>query len=311
MSLFCRFISMVVVLLLAACTPKQYVLDLPDAENMHFTPEGRLIASGKGIYEIVLREGKYKALALYDGDCAFAGIAQRGKWLYSTCAAGPLWAPKRYLLAAELRAGATPQFQIISEINLVIPNGMAFDGQGVLLLADENFFGAGKVVRIHLDDTAFPRITNIETWLDGRHDVWHPNGVRVVGDEVFLTDGGQVKIFRFDAAGQVLAQRTLFSRATVFDDLLPICGGAVVADFIAGTVLYVDRNGVKRYESTPQTFPGASSMQIGRAPLFNSQQLLITEKGMLLETDSHIGDKVVAIGANFDLAQYAANCPNN
>lgn len=295
-------------LLLAACTPKQPVLDLPDAENLHFTPDGRLIASGKGIYEIVLRNGRYEALPLYAGDCAFAGIAQRGNWLYSVCATGPLWASKRYLLAAEVQPGITPQFQIIKQIDLVIPNGMAFDRNGVLLLADENFLGGGKVVRVHIADGATPQVTRIDDWLDYRHGVFYPNGIRVVGDQLFLTDTGNVKIIRFDDNGTILANRTLFSRNTIFDDLLPACGGAAVADYINGTVLYIDRDGNKRYESSAQSFPGASSLQIGRPPLFTGYQLLVTEKGMLLETDSRIGDKLSTIRADFDLAEYIAGC---
>lgn len=309
MSLIGRFVLLSLLFSLAACTPKHVLLDLPEAENLHFTPDGRLIASGKGIFEIVLQDGRYQAVSLYDGDCGFAGIAQRGNWLYSTCATGPLWAMKRYLLAAELRDNETPLFQIIKEIDLVIPNGMAFDRNGVMLLADENFFGAGKIVRIHIEDGEPPTVSNIETWLDGRYGVWHPNGVRVVDDQVFFTDGGQVKVFRFDDAGSILEQRILFTRATIFDDLLPVCDGTIVTDFIKGTVLYVDRDGNKRYESKAQSFPGASSIQIGRAPLFGSNQLIISEKGMLLETDSRIGDKLVSIAADFDLAEYAATCP--
>lgn len=304
----CFPLAVLTLLLLTACTPKQPVLDLPDAENLHFTPDGRLIASGKGIYEIVLRNGQYEAVPLYAGDCAFAGIAQRGNWLYSVCATGPLWASKRYLLAAEVQAGITPQFQIIKQIDLVIPNGMAFDRNGVLLLADENFLGGGKVVRVHIADGATPQVTRIDDWLDYRHGVFYPNGIRVVGDQLFLTDTGTVKIIRFDDDGTVLANRTLYSRNTIFDDLLPACGGAAVADYINGTVLYIDRDGNKRYESSAQSFPGASSLQIGRPPLFTGYQLLVTEKGMLLETDSRIGDKLSTIRADFDLAEYVASC---
>ncbi|MFZ5842560.1 MAG: hypothetical protein ACOY3E_06605 [Pseudomonadota bacterium] len=315
MSFMSRFVRgcfplvvLTLLLLLAACTPKQPVLDLPDAENLHFTPDGRLIASGKGIYEIVLRNGQYEALPLYAGDCAFAGIAQRGNWLYSVCATGPLWASKRYLLAAEVQPGITPQFQIIKQIDLVIPNGMAFDRNGVLLLADENFLGGGKVMRVHIADGATPQVTRIDDWLDYRHGVFYPNGIRVVGDQLFLTDTGNVKIIRFDDNGTILANRTLYSRNTIFDDLLPACGGAAVADYINGTVLYIDRDGNKRYESSAQSFPGASSLQIGRPPLFTGYQLLVTEKGMLLETDSRIGDKLSTIRADFDLAEYVAGC---
>lgn len=309
MRLLHRFFLFSSVILLAACTPKEKILDLPDAENMLFTPEGRLIVSGKGIYEIVRENGSYRAISLYDGDCAFAGIAQRGHWLYSVCAGGPIWAMKRYLLAAELKPDRSLRFQILREIDLVVPNGMAFDRNGVLFLADENFFGSGRIVRVQIADGESPRVLRIDTWLDGQHGVKHPNGVRVVGDQLFFTDGGAVKIFRFDDFGNILDSRVLYQRATVFDDLLPACGGAAVADYVAGTVLYVDRNGVKQYESTAQSLPGASSVQIGRPPLFATNQLLITEKGMLLETDSTIGDKLVRINAGFDLAAYAANCP--
>ena len=90
MSFCLRFVSVLLLLVLAGCTPKQPVLDLPEAENLHFTPDGRLIASGKGIYEIVLRNGQYQAVSLYAGDCGFAGIAQRGDWLYSVCATGAM-----------------------------------------------------------------------------------------------------------------------------------------------------------------------------------------------------------------------------
>src|SRR3990167_2512761 len=291
-----RWLIWVAVALLAACTPKQKIVDIPEAENLLFTPDGRLFVSGTGIFELVRQDGVLAATSLYDAPCGFAGIAQRDEWIYSVCTSGPVWATKGHLLAAKLTAHITPSFQVIAELDgVALPNGLAFDDRGLLYLADSNYFGAGKVIRLTLTEEAVPRVSRRETVLSAAQNVYHPNGVRIANDTLYLTDGGEVKTFSLAGDGTLSNPRVLYSGVTILDDLLPICGGAIVADYLGGKLFYVDRHGRKRYESKALSFPGASSVQIGQAPLFNPHQLVITEKGILLETGSRIGDALVTV----------------
>lgn len=303
-------LTLLLAFVLSACTPKQKLLDIPEAENLLFSSDGRLFVSGTGIYEVIRDGERWQALSLYGERCGFAGIAQRDDWLYSVCTDGPLWAPKGWLLGARLQAGVTPVFQKLARLDgVALANGIAFDREGRFYVADSNYFGAGKVRRYQLSADAVPTLSAPVTVLAAGHGVSHPNGIRFVDDRLWLTDGGQVKRFTLQADGSFSAASVHHSSSTILDDLLPVCDGAIVADYLGGKVFYVDKDGRKRYESKPLSFPGASSVQIGRGPLFANNQLLITEKGILLETGSRIGDALVTVSVDFDLQQAARDCP--
>src|SRR5690606_10496602 len=76
------------------CGHRDVLLDIPSAENLHFTDDGRLfVSSGVGFYEILRNDdGSYRTEPAYDGPtCGFTGVASRNGYLYVACGDGTLW----------------------------------------------------------------------------------------------------------------------------------------------------------------------------------------------------------------------------
>ena len=122
------------------------------------------------------------------------------------------------------------------------------------------------------------------------HGVRNPNGIKWHDDRLYVTDWGQVKTFDLLEADS--KAKVLYSRLTVFDDLLVHCEHLLVTDFFAGTVIAMNFSGQHIYETPPTWMPGASSVLVARAPLFSRPGLLVTERGILLEPDSEIGNQL-------------------
>jgi len=273
------------------CGKKYTVLtDIPDAENMVFTPNGRLfVTGGKNVYEIKRRsDGGFYKVALYDGECNFCGIAQRGDYLYTVCTKTiSLFIKRRYLLAARLTS--SPRFQAIHTLSgMSVPNGIAFDSRGRLYINNTAVIG-GKIVRITFSSPT--QVAEQRTWR--RWGVTSPNGMKIVGNTMYITDLGAVKRIAIRADGSAGPVSTIYSRFSVLDDLMLYNGDPVVADFVRGTVFYLNSNGNVELETAALTFTGPSSVVRGRGPLCSSGELMITEKGLLGNSSPALGNRLV------------------
>lgn len=324
--------------LLAGCLDKDKIATIPDAENQLFTPDGRLVVTGgTGVFEVVKNGSGYAAVqaaAEVSGTCNYTGLAQVGDWVFTACQQrpnGPLGAPDNHLLAARVQLGQPLKFVQVDRASspdpmdtLLLPNGLATSPDGRLLVADYNLFGGGAVARATLDLAgAKPRITGFEKgWLGSAYGISHPNGVRVKGNELFVSDLYLVKRYQFDAAGNVPLQLPrpgggtvknevlVFQGATALDDIQPYCGGVIINDYLGGQLLYmapvgVDGNGLPTYRkalaSGWASLQQPSSVAVGRGPLFTGYDLLVTEKGILLEWNSDYGNKLSRIKSDLDL----------
>jgi len=328
--------------LLSACLDKDKLATVPDAENQLFTPDGRLIVTGgTGVFEIkrgtegVVAEG---ASVDVSGTCNFTGLAQIGDWVFTACqqrAGGLLGAPDNHLLAARVEAGRPLHFVQVDRPQpdpmdqFAIPNGLAATPAGQLLIADYNLFASAAVARATIDfSAAVPRLAGLDkNWLGPAHGIGHPNGVRVTGRELFVSDVYFVKRFQFDAAGNVplyIASPTgstvknevlVYQGATVLDDIQPYCGGVIINDFLGGRLVYAapngaDANGMPTWRvglySGLQSLQQPSSVVVGRGPLFSGYDLLVTEKGVLGELSSDYGNKLSRVKSSIDLNSASA-----
>jgi hypothetical protein len=324
--------------LLAGCLQKDKIVTLPDAENQLFTPDGRLVVTGgTGVFEVTRSGSGYRANALpaeVSGNCNYTGLAQVGSWVFTACQQrpnGPFGAPDNHLLAAQVTAGQPLRFVQVDRgasadpmDSLALPNGLATSPTGQLLVADYNLFGAAGLARLRLDLAgARPRITGFEKdWLASAHGISHPNGVRVLGNELFVSDLYFVKRFQFDAAGNVPLnlpaagggsvknEVLVYQGFSVLDDIQPLCGGVAVNDYLGGRLIYMapagpDGNGLPTYRQSLasgwQSLQQPSSVVLGRAPLFSGRDVLVTEKGVLLEWNSDYGNKLSRVDAGVDL----------
>jgi hypothetical protein len=323
--------------LLSACLDKDKIATVPDAENQLFTPDGRLIVTGgTGVFEIK-RTGAgpvaEAASADVNGACNFTGLAQIGDWVFTACQQRPgglLAAPDNHLLAARVEAGRPLHFVQVERAvpdpmdQLAIPNGLAATPTGQLLIADYNLFASAAVARATLDlGGAVPRLAALEkNWLGPAHGISHPNGVRVKGNELFVSDVYFVKRYQFDAAGNVPLYITspsgstvknealVYQGATVLDDIQPYCGGVIISDFLGGRLVYAAPNGADAQGmptwrvglySGLQSLQQPSSVIVGRGPLFSGYDLLVTEKGVLGEFSSDYGNKLSRVKSSIDL----------
>lgn len=322
--------------LLAGCLEKDRIATIPDAENQLLTADGRLIVSGgTGVFEIKAAAGGYSAEAATSevSRCNHTGLAQIGGWVFTACQQRPwglLGPPNNHLLAARLVAGQPLHFVQVERASpdpmdgLALPNGLAAAPNGRLLIADYNLFLLAGVARVGLDFAGpRPRITSFEpNWLSSAHGIGHPNGVRVKGNELFVSDFSFVKRYQFDAAGNVPLQLPLgagrfvknevlvYQGLTVLDDVQPHCGGVIVTDFAGGRLVYMapngnDTNGMPTYRlalhSGLQSLQQPSSVLVGRGPLFSGRDVLVTEKGLLNEFNSDYGNKLSRVKADVDL----------
>ena len=224
-------------------------------------------------------------------------MAQRGDYLYAI-----IGGTTRALLVADLNAlsldaeqnASEGVFTVIplSDHNLPqfgnktfqLPNGMCVDDDGYLYITDES---AGRIMRFHIVENAPTQIEDLVVWIDEGAEA--PNGIAIKGDTLYFTEclKGQVKKVSIQGDGSpgdisVLYTRSCFS---IFDDLAVFGQGVMVASCGEGKVIYIsdgddeERRGTVLYETRPQTFLIATSVSVGRSPMFEPGDLIVTEGG--------------------------------
>ena len=326
-------------LLISGCIEKEKITTIPDAENLLFTSQGDLLVTGgKGIYQVTSQaesdgSTNYARTSLYNGDsCAFGGIAQQGDWVFSVCKEIYFkWqgftfnlVQDTHLLAANLNERPL-NFTALDEgvaydplDAMVIPNGIAFTPTGELIIADTDFFAQSDVGRITLDYSGdLPRVVKFEAhWLGSEYGFETPNGPRVIGDTLYISDANKVRRLVFDEFGEIpliftnnegeevsnLPDDNLFyTGGVIVDDILPYCDGVAVTQFLAGTLVYQDAQG-EQYKTLPFSFESPSALAIGQGPMFKGSDLMVTEKGVILEPNSGIGNQLTRVPMEVDLS---------
>jgi hypothetical protein len=317
---------------LIGCIEKETVEFVPNAENIFFTDSNQLLVTGgQNIYEITAEGDGYKKKALFNGegnvgklDCQFTGIAQQGDWVFTSCVSTKFLIFKNnHLLAAKLD-GSELEFRLVTNSydlrdpydKLALPNGLAFAPDGSLLVADYNMFGASGVARIDIDYSGdFPEIANLEKNFVSPdvHGISSPNGIRVEGDYLYMSDANSVKRFKFDALGESVGQGAeIWSGAlAIVDDIMPYCNGVAFTSYLSGRLHYatshIDENGVEHfpviYSTPPFAFDSPSSLAYGSIPgMFDTSELLVTEKGLLTDMTSGLGNRLSVSPLTMDLA---------
>jgi hypothetical protein len=269
------------------------VADIPEAENLFFTPDGRLFVSGgENVFEIA-RDGAggWSKTDIFHEPCLVEGITYSGGFLYGVCSRTELATfAEAYLLAGEL--SPNPRMEIIGRLDdLGIPNGLASDASGALYTT---YSGLGAIAKIVL--SAPLRFERVEIW--SRDELPAANGLRFAGGFAYFTaldlEGlaarfGRVPVLADGTAGRAefLAAREL----TVFDDLAAYGDGFLITDYVAGSVLFW-KDGNVVAETPPATFLAPTAVALGKPPLFAPNQLLVTEKGIIFVTGEVDGDRL-------------------
>ncbi len=297
--------------------------DVADAENILFTGNGRLFFTGADyLYEYNFATGKAVPVD-GAGKGNFLGIAQSGNMLYVVKTSFK-FDPQPIDFQDMLTKGLFGYMSsLISDLildkkiikadlnqpllnfeshhvlyDMFLPNGMTADTNGNLYLADTNFMGIGKIVRI----SSTNGLVSQSTWL--KTGVTCPNGMSVKNGKIYFTDFDirylKASVKRVDIKyGAASNLQTIYSKTGFFDDLDAgkFYGkeGCVVADHLDGTIIFLNDSGKVEYKLDKGSFSFPSSVRLGKGVFENT--LLITEKGILYDLYSNIGNKV----SGFDL----------
>lgn len=282
-----------------ACGSKTVLLTIPDAENILFTDDGRLFVSGgTNVFEIV-REGEtYRAFAIHEGSCNFTGLAQIGAVLYANCFDGHLYAA---------RLTAAPLLQPIHDLGLGAPNGLVDGPDGELYVVNGPLAANGlpdpKIVRLRLDPADPLRVVEQTDWF--RQELLGPNGIQRSGRRLYvsntgLTGLGEIRTIEIATDGAPGASRRLLGFASLPDDFSLVGEHLLVAYFGSGRIALYAPDGRLLQRTGLGGFSFPSQVRAGRPPLFAPTDILVTEKGILGDTGSQIGNVLSVFRPNAD-----------
>lgn len=276
----------------SACGEVIELVNIPDAENIHFTPEGRLfVTGGSNAYEVIQHsDDSFEAVPLTEAGCNFTGMAQKQQTLYVVCGDGQLFAAP-----LDDVASLAPIFQMQG---MCIANGTALGPDGELYVVDEPLNPIclppePKIVRLRIDPADNMTILGQETWVDGAvlgllpfgvgNQPRFPNGLAVSRQRFFSTDGGSIFYVDLLDDGSAGPVTPIAFNVAIHDDLSIAGDTLLVTDFLGGRILQMSFDGEILQNTNLLTFDFPSAVQLARPPMFRADDILVTEKGVLLE----------------------------
>ncbi len=263
------------------CGSKLKLLDIPSAENIFFTDDGRLFVTGDNIYEIS-REGEaWKATPLSADDRGFTGMAQIGSVLYANSFDGALFAG---------RLTARPSMEPIHSWGQGQANGLAAGPDGELYSVVSIGLGLppnGKILRLRLDPHDPFRVVEQSDWLTGGI-VRILNGLQRRGSTLLFSASevlppalGKIMGVEILADGSAGEPELLASFLGIPDDFSVVGDALLAAVYSNNQILLIGADGRILSRTQPLSFDNPSQVRLGRPPLFARDEILVTEKGLI------------------------------
>lgn len=281
----------------STCGERVVLLDIPSAENQIFSSDGRLfVSSGSGLWEVTKdSSGAYAKTSITD--FGLNGLAIIGDVLYATAGNGDFY-------AGHISGSAEPQMsKIFTIVGMCIANGMVAGPDGNLYVVDEPLSPAPpncvppdpKVVRLNVDPADPMHILNQEVWIQGSpagllflgadNTLRFPNGLQRKGNRFFGTDGGAIYYADLQPDGSAGPVTMIYWEPTAHDDLGVVGDDLVVTDFFGGRIFLLSQDGQLLQQTDRALFSFPSSTRIGRPPLFSSDEVVVTETGVLTDNN--------------------------
>jgi sugar lactone lactonase YvrE len=266
------------------CGTRTVLLDIPGAENLLFTPEGRLFVSGsENVYEVTRDgDGTWQATPLSAAECNFTGLAQIGQTLYANCFDGQLF-------AATLTG--TPALAPIHDLGIAAANGLADGPDGELYVVNGPLSPSAlpdpKILRVDLDPAdPLAVLAQIDWLLTG--DLTFPNGIQRRGRTLYFTQSetldaapGKLMQVEVQADGSAGEPVGIGFFDTILDDFGLAGDRFLLTDYAGGRIALMNADGDIEQETLPLSFDNPSSVKLGRPPLFGERDLVITETGVV------------------------------
>lgn len=270
------------------CGERKVLLDIPGAENLTFSDDGRLfVSSGSGVYEIHKNvDGSFRADSISPEACGYTGVAIRQGVLYVACGDGRFWAT---------RLDAAPQLRLIHTMSgMCIANGTALGADGRIYVVDEPLnlcVPDPKIKRLTLDPADPFKVIAEEVFVQGSalgqlhlgldNVLRFPNGLQAEGSRFYGTDGGSIYTVDLLPDGSAGEVTPIFFEVEAHDDLGIAGDGLLLANFLAGRITLISKTGELLQATEPGTFTSPSSVRLGRPPMFEPTDILVTETGVL------------------------------
>ncbi len=275
----------------SGCGEKTVLLTIPDAENLLFSASGRLFVSGgTNVYEVTRNGEEWVATPLLDGSCNFTGLAIQRDTLYANCFDKQLYAA---------RLTAQPKLQPIHQFDIAAPNGLT-DGPGnTLFLANgplaTNALPNPQLRRLKLDPSDPMKVVADEVWT--RQGLLGPNGVQRKDNTIYVSNTGlgglaEIRAYDIQADGSAGEGRQVASLLTVPDDFSIVGDSFLVAGFGTSQIALVGPDGTLTSSTALLSFSFPSQVRVGRPPLFAATDIVVTEKGILGDNVSPIGNRL-------------------
>ncbi len=263
------------------CGSKSKLVDIPSAENIFFTDDGRLFVTGDNIYEVSRDGAAWTATPLAANSQGFAGMAQIGDVLYANSFDGSLFAG---------RLTAHPVMEPIHAYGQGQANGLVAGPDGYLYSVVSISLGLppnGKILRLSIDSKdPFHVIDQVE-WLKGGV-VRILNGLQRRGhtllfsaSEVLPPALGKIMSVEILADGRAGTPRLLASFLGIPDDFSIVGDALLAAVYSNNQVLLIGADGRILSQTNPLSFDNPSQVRAGRPPMFAPDEILVTEKGII------------------------------
>jgi hypothetical protein len=192
---------------------------------------------------------------------------------------------------------AAPTIAPIHTMNgMCIANGAALGADGRIYVVDEPLnicIPDPKIKRYTLDAADPLKVIDEEVWVQGSplglmpfglgNTLRFPNGLQSDGSRFYGTDGGSIYTVDLQDDGSAGAVAPIYFALDVHDDLGLVADGVLLTNFLTGRISLISREGELLQATAPATFSFPSSVQLGRPPMFEATDIVVTETGLLLD----------------------------